>query len=181
MKQFEDVRKKLKLSRDHRLVLHDVPMILTPRWVLVNIQKEMEKIGGRRKAAEAYYRVGFDSGYTFSRLLRKSEKLSGEDLVRSCLASISLRGWCKFTVTRFDPEKGTAVFRISHSAISEGYCRTVRAVCHIWAGALTGVVQEAVDHLEVNLKVRGREAACKSKGDGCCEFRISPRHRVLDT
>jgi predicted hydrocarbon binding protein len=174
MKRFEDVRSRLKLTRDHRLVLHDVPMILTPRWVLVNIQKELEKIGGLSKAKEAYYRIGFDSGYTFSQLLRKTEKVSGEDLVRSCLTSISLRGWGNFRIIKLDPKRGAGIFRISRSAISEGYGRIGRTVCHIWAGAMTGVVQEIIDHEGLNHKVKGREVACRSRGDEYCEFRISP-------
>jgi predicted hydrocarbon binding protein len=174
MKRFEEMRKALTLSRDHRLVLHQVPMILTPRWVLVNIQKEMERMGGRKKAKEAYYQIGFDSGYNFSRLMRKTKKLSGEDLAWACLSSISLRGWGKFRMMKLDTKKGVGVFRISRSAMSEGYGRTGQTVCHIWAGAMAGVVQEIIDYQDLDFKVKGREVACRSRGNRNCQFRISP-------
>jgi predicted hydrocarbon binding protein len=174
VKQFEQMKKTLNLTHDNRLFMGTVPMILTPRWVLVNIQKELEKIGGLSAAKKSYYRVGFDSGYHFSEILRKTGKLSGEALVRFCLNSISLRGWGKFNLIRLDPKKGIGVFRIRRSAMSEGFGRIGRTVCHIWAGALAGVVQETIDDQDLPLKVKGKEITCKSRGDRYCEFRVSP-------
>ena len=42
MKRFNEIKGRLKLDRDHRLLFGVVPMILTPRWFFVNIQKELE-------------------------------------------------------------------------------------------------------------------------------------------
>ena len=43
MESFDDLKGRLKFDKNHRLVFGVVPMILTPRWFFVNIQKELER------------------------------------------------------------------------------------------------------------------------------------------
>jgi predicted hydrocarbon binding protein len=174
MKRFDEIKEKLKLGRGHRLLLGVVPMVLTPRWFFVNVQKELEKAGGLKLAKEVYYRAGFESAYKYCRTQRRVERLTGIETVRRYLSSMSIRGWGKFVITALDEQRGKGTFRLYRSGFSEEYGSVKRTVCHWVPGAMAGAVQEVVDAKGLSLQVKGRELKCRSKGDPYCEFAVSP-------
>lgn len=174
MRTFDSLKGRLKLDKHYRLLLGIVPMILTPRWFFVNVQKELEKAGGLKLAKEVYYRAGFESAYKFCQTLRKAERIAGNRTVRAYLDSMSLRGWGKFKILLLDEEKGKGIFRLYQSAFGEEYGSVGRMVCHCWPGAMAGAVQEIIDTHGLDLQVKGRESKCKAKGDSYCEFIVAP-------
>ena len=174
MDAFKTLKGKIKLDRNSRILLNGIPMILTPRWFFVNVQKELEKAGGLKLAREVYYRAGYVSAYKYCETQRKAEGYSGTETIRKYLSSMSVRGWGKFTIVRLDEEKGRGVFRLYHSGLSEEYGSVKRMVCHWVPGAMAGAVQEAMDARSLSFQVKGREVKCKSKGNESCEFIVSP-------
>lgn len=174
MRPFDDLKRKLSFDKNHRILLGIIPMIITPRWFFVNVQKELEKAGGLRLAKEIYYRAGFESAYKFCQALRKTERISGRDIVQRVLDGISVRGFGKFKIVKLDEEKGVGVFRLYQSGFSEEYGTIGRTVCHTWPGGMAGVVQEMVDARGFNFQIKGREVKCKARGDGYCEFVVAP-------
>jgi predicted hydrocarbon binding protein len=174
MDAFKKLKGKLKVDHRHRVLFGAIPMIITPRWFFVNVQKELEKAGGIKLAKEVYYRAGFESAYKYCRTQRKAEKITGIATVQNYLGSMSIRGWGKFRIVQLDERKGRGVFRLYRSAFGEEYGPTGRAVCHCWPGAMAGAVQELVDARGLSLEVKGKELKCKAKGDEYCEFVVAP-------
>jgi predicted hydrocarbon binding protein len=174
MEAFESLKKRLNFDRRHRILLGVVPMILTPRWFFVNVQKELEKACGRKVAKEVYYRAGFESAYKFCKTLRQSEGLDGSDTVGVYLDSMSLRGWGKFRIVRLDVGGGIGLFRLERSAFADEYGSVGQTVCHCWPGAMAGALQEVIDAYSLDRVVRGREVRCRGKGEPFCEFLVQP-------
>ena len=174
MEAFKDLKGKLKLNKKRQILLGVVPMILTPRWFFVNVQKELEKAGGLKLAKDVYYRAGFVSAYQYCQTQRKVERFTGIETIRRYLSSMSVRGWGRFTIVQLDEEKGRGIFRLYHSGLSEEYGSVQRMVCHWVPGAMAGAVQEAMDARSLSFQVKGREVKCKSKGNESCEFVVSP-------
>ena len=177
MDDFESLKRKLKLDSKHRVLFGPVPMILTPRWFFVNVQKGLEKAGGLKLAKEVYYRAGFESAYKYCQTQRKLDRLTGIETVRRYLSSMSIRGWGRFKIVKLDEKTGNGNVRLYQSGFSEEYGSVKRTVCHWVPGAMAGAVQEAVDAEGFSPKVRGRELKCKSKGNEYCEFVVSPIRR----
>ena len=67
---FSQLKDKLEVDESERLLLVSdvmrVPMILTTRDHIAQIQKTCEKVLGKEKMIEAMYQSGFDSGYDFA-------------------------------------------------------------------------------------------------------------------
>ena len=174
MDPFKKLKGKLELDNQHRILLGAIPMILTPRWFFVNVQKELEKAGGLKLAKEVYYRAGFESAYKYCRTQRKAEKIAGIETIQMYLSSMSIRGWGKFKTVQLDEMRGKGIFRLYQSAFSDEYGPKGRAVCHCWPGAMAGAVQEIIDAKRFPLEVKGKELKCKAKGDEYCEFIVTP-------
>jgi predicted hydrocarbon binding protein len=174
MKGFDEIKEGLKIGRDRRVLLGVVPMILTPRWFFVNVQKELEKAAGVKLAREVYYRAGFESAYRYCQTQRKVGWLAGIETVQGYLSSMSIRGWGRFEIVELDEQRGKGTFRLYRSGFSEEYGSVKRTVCHWVPGAMAGAVQEVVDAQGIPLRVTGRELKCRSKGDAFCQFVVSP-------
>ncbi len=174
MDAFKGLKRKLKLDSKHRLLYGVVPMILTPRWFFVNVQKELEMAGGLKLAKEVYYRAGFESAYKYCQTQRKVQNLTDIRTIQEYLNSMSVRGWGSFEIVQLDEEMGRGIFRLYESAFGEEYGLKGRAVCHWMPGAMAGTVQEVMDSQDLSLQVRGKETKCKAKGDEYCEFVVSP-------
>jgi predicted hydrocarbon binding protein len=173
MEAFRNLKGKLRLDRQNRILMGSVPMILTPRWFFVNVQKELEKIGGLKLAREVYYRAGFESAYRYCRTQRRVEGMTGTETIQRYLASMSIRGWGRFKIVQLDEKKGRGIFRLYRSGFCEEYGLVKRAVCHWVPGALAGALQEIVDTEGLPYQVKGREVKCRSKGDEFCEFVVA--------
>ena len=123
MRSFDDLKSKIKFDKNYRILLGIVPMILTPRWFFVNIQKELEKAGGLKLAKEVYYRAGFESAYKYCQTLRKAEEIEGSHTVQAYLDSMSLRGWGKFKIVLLDEERGKGFFDFTNQLLAKSMVR----------------------------------------------------------
>ena len=63
----DEILKMLKLNGEGRLLLKNVPMILTTREFIALIQKCAEEILGLSGAATLMFRAGFQAAYNFAK------------------------------------------------------------------------------------------------------------------
>ena len=64
------------------------------------------------------------------------------------------------------------------SSFGEEYGRVGRTVCYCWPGAMAGAVQEVIDVKGLAIRVKGKEAKCKSREEGYCEFVVAPNKKL---
>jgi len=173
-KDINQIKDRLTMDEAHRLILSNLPMILTPRMFFVSIQKKVEELSGTDVARLVFYQAAFESAYKYLENSKEVYAITGKDLLQQYLDSLSARGWGEFEILELAEERGKGRVRLKHSAISEEYGRTGRSVCHVWAGALAGSVKLLAEEGGNNTEVRGVETHCLSKGDSYCEFTMEP-------
>jgi hypothetical protein len=173
MNEFESMKARLRLSADDRLLLDEVPMILTPRWFFVGIMKRVMSVAGPEAARRVYYDAGFDGAYSWGR--KQIEKgLTGRAIMEQYLGSMTIRGWGRFEIVQFDEERGTGQFRFFHSAVALEWEKAEFETC-LWApGAIAGAIQVILDHRGIDLKARAIEKKCLAQGQPFCEFWAEP-------
>jgi len=173
LESFNRIKDRLTLTEDNRLMLSEVPMILTPRWFFVGIMKRVAEKAGSDIASEIYYEAAFDGAYKWAKVQMESG-LKGRAVVEQYLGSMTHRGWGRFEINRFDEENGTGRFRYFHSAVALEYGNTGNAVCLWVPGALAGGFQAVLDQSDRDVMVKGREDSCLSQGLPYCEFAVDP-------
>jgi predicted hydrocarbon binding protein len=173
MSVFEDLKDKLGLNADHRLMLEGVPMILTPRWFFVGIMGRVMEEAGPEMGARIYYKSGYDGAYKWCKN-QIQKGLSGRAVMEQYLNSMSHRGWGRFEIRDFDEAEGKGNFRLYSSAVALELGQTGKETCLWVAGALAGGFEAVLEQSRAALKVRGREIRCLSKGDPYCEFVLEP-------
>ncbi len=173
-KNINQIKAGLTMDENHRLVLANLPMILTPRMFFVNIQKKVEEVSGTDAAWRVFYEAAFDSAYRYMGNSKEVYTIAGKDLLQQYLDSLSARGWGEFEILQLVEDRGEGRVRLNHSAISEEYGRTGRSVCHVWAGALAGSIKFLAEESDNGMEVMGIETRCLSRGDPYCEFVVGP-------
>ena len=173
-KDINQIKDGLTMDEAHRLILADLPMILTPRMFFVSIQKKVEEVSGTDAAQFIFYQAAFESAYKYLENSKEVYAITGRDLLQQYLDSLSARGWGEFEILELVEERGEGRVRLNHSAISEEYGETGQSVCHVWAGALAGSIKLLAEECENDTEVRGVETHCLSKGDSYCEFIVEP-------
>ena len=173
---FKKLRDKLEVDEAGRLLLVSdvmrVPMILTTRDHIVQIQKACERILGSEKAGEVMYQSGFESGHDFATALAAMSKLKGEEILEEYLRIASVRGWGRFETVKADVSTGLFMVRV-HTSIVEEFPPGKGKVCHIWRGSLAGVVQAILESLGKTGEIKSEEMKCMADGDPYCEIQIT--------
>jgi len=161
---------KLSLDEQGRLVLGNVPMIITTREFVALVQKIAEEILGNMGAATLMYRVGFQAAYSFAEAQAKLFGLRGFEVLEKYLSIASVRGWWSgYEIVELSEEPLKAVVRL-YNTIAEEWKGAGRTVCHLWRGGLAGIVKFVADAMGKKVNVRGVEKACIAKGDPYCEI-----------
>lgn len=177
-KGFDEIKTRLRMDEAHRLILAELPMILTPRMFFVNIQKKVEEMSGGDRCRLVYYEAAYESAHRYMENSKAVYKIVGRDLLQQYLDSLSARGWGKFEINQLAEQQGRGRIRLSHSAIAQEFGKVGQSVCHAWAGAMAGAVQFLADEHNKGIEVEGTEPLCISKGDPYCEFVVEPRSRI---
>jgi len=170
---FKELKDKLVLSPDNRLLLDGVAMILTPRWFFVGIMKRVVEEAGPEVAARVFYQAGWEGAYNWAKV-QIERGLDGRAVVEQYLGSMTYRGWGRFEIVSFEEAEGRGRFRFYNSAVALEYGRTGGQVCLWVPGAMAGAFQAVLDQAGRGLKVRGREVQCLSQGRPHCEFVVEP-------
>ena len=169
------MKDKLEVDDAGRLLLVSdvmrVPMILTTRDHITQIQKTHDRILGKEKMEEVMYQSGFESGYDFSTAIANMSALKGEEILNEYLRIASVRGWGRFNIIKTDIDVGEFIIQI-HSSIAEEFQPGEGKVCHIWRGIFAGVVQKVVESLEKTGTLKSEEIKCMANGDPYCEIQV---------
>lgn len=173
MEEFQSLKSRLQLTADHRLMLDEVPMILTPRWFFVGIMKRIRSECGPDIASKVYYEAGYEGAFLWGR--KQLEKgLSGRSIMEQYLGSMTTRGWGRFEIVTFNETDGRGQFRFFDSAVAHEWGPANFETC-LWApGALAGAFQVILDHRGAGISVIGVEKKCLSTGQEFCEFWVEP-------
>ncbi len=172
---FQSLKDKLEVDEAGRLLLVSdvmrVPMILTTRDHLTQIQKSGESMLGKERMAEVMYQSSYSGGYDFATAIASMSDLSGEQILDEYLRIASVRGWGRFNKIGADVERGEFIIQIE-SSIAEEFMPGEGKVCHIWRGLFAGVVQAVLESLEKTGTLRSEETMCLTDGDSLCEIRV---------
>ena len=172
---FKQLKDKLEVDEAGRLLLISdvmrVPMILTTRDHIIQIQKTCEKIFVREKMVVIMYESGLESGYDFSTAIASMSELKGVQILDEYLRIASVRGWGRFQLVKADVEGGEFVIQIQ-SSIAEEFQPGEGKVCHIWRGIFAGVVKSVLESLEKTGTLKSEEIKCLADGDSFCEIQV---------
>lgn len=178
---FQSMKDNLEVDEAGRLLLVSdvmrVPMILTTRDHLMQIQRSGERMLGKERMAEVMYQGGFSGGYDFATAIASMSNLEGEAVLDEYLRVASVRGWGRFKKMKADVEEGEFVIQIE-SSIAEGFPPGEGKVCHTWRGIFAGVVQAVLESLGKTDALRSEETMCMADGAPLCEIRV---HVEYDT
>jgi predicted hydrocarbon binding protein len=178
METFEELRGRLSLTRENRLILDTVHMLLMPRWFFVAIKKQVEALAGPDIARKVYYEAGYEGATLWAQRQMKEAGLTGRAVMEQYLRSGSLRGWGHLEIVNFEIDKGTGFFRLHNSAVAEETGSGRGMVCDHLPGSLAGAFQAILDHERRGIRVVGRETKCMSNGDLWCEFVVEPEGKA---
>ncbi len=166
----EELLSKLKLDDKGRLVLGDVRMVLTSRDFVVNLQKTAEEVIGPMGTAALFYRAGFTAAYKLAEAQARLFNLEGFAVLEKYLELASVRGWWgKSEIIERSEEPLRVVVRF-YNTIAEEWGNVGRSVCHLWRGALAGILKYIADSMGKEVEIRVQETACMAKGDPYCEI-----------
>ena len=162
-----DVRKGHVELMGHRIMLFRFEF-------LVAVQKQLEEMIGD-SAKSVMYLAGERAAKEV--LPAMSDRIRGIPPGRESL--VILRGmsdvWAmigvgRATMTEFGPEEGRYAFRIEHGAFPAAYGRSLKPICHMWAGWAAGVAKALFAR-----DVECEEISCVAAGADACNFEIRPR------
>lgn len=180
---FRKLKDKLEVDEAGRLLLVSdvmrVPMILTTRDHITQIQKTCERVLGKEKMVEVMYQSGFEGGYDFSTAIGSMSELNGVQILDEYLRIASVRGWGRFKTVKADVDAGEFIIQIQ-SSIAEEFQPSAGKVCHIWRGVFAGVVQTVLESLEKTGTLESEETMCIADGDPYCEIQVKVDYRGPD-
>lgn len=154
---------------DGRMAFIDSPNIIVPASIFMALHNSMTKIVGEAAAGGVIsYRAYMDLGIENAVYLQKKGFDNPETLVPLAVSLFSQMGWFKIEKIDCNPETKETTIRLSQCIESEMFGTSGKPVCNCTCGLLTGIVAGAF-----GVKTRGKETACRSKGDSFCEFMVS--------
>ena len=142
--------------------LEAIRHVLVRPEMISELQKGVEDRLGS-KAADFLYAAGsFWSNLECKRLGRNWE--AKELFSRFCQHASEL-GWGVWKLESIQPTERGLVIRVERSFLAEAYGQSDQPVCHLVAGAISGLV-ESVFHLPATCT----ELSCKAQGASDCRF-----------
>ena len=173
MEKFSELKRRLEMTNDHRLMLESVPMVLMPRWFFGAIMRCLEETAGKETAQKVYYDAAFEGAYKWGQA-QVEKGLKGREIMEQYLGSLSIRGWGGFEIIEMDIDQGRGIFRLHNSATAQELGQGTADVCYQMPGAMVGAFQLILDKAGIDLKVEGREVKCLAQGDSYCEYVVAP-------
>ena len=148
--------------------LIDDPVVMMPRFVFTSMMNSLKKTMGEMPAGGVNYRAYMDMGRESVEHYRKMGITNPNTLADMAFAFYSQMGWFRIIATVWDEAAKTKTMTLEHTAESEAFGNTEKAVCYCTAGLLAGIVEGAF-----GIRVQAREIKCRSKGDESCVFTIT--------
>lgn len=171
---YQNLKSRLNLTQEQRLMLDSVPMVLLPRWFFVAIKRQVEELCDPETARQVYYRAGWEGATKWVQVQMEQAGLSGRAVLEQYMNSASLRGWGRLKITEYDEAAARVVVTLFNSAVAEESGQTGRAVCDHLPGSIAGAFHAILEKTGRPKKLAGREISCLANGDDRCEFRVGP-------
>lgn len=164
---------QLELTDDDRLQLGPVAMVLMPRWFFVGIMRRVIDRTGLETASAIYYDAGWEGAYNWNKA-QMDLGLEGRAVMEQYLGSMTTRGWGRFEIKAWEPDKGRGEFLWHNSAPALEMNFTGQPICLWGPGAMAGGMQAIIDAAGLEMKVVGREVDCLSAGADRCRIVVEP-------
>ncbi len=153
-----------------KIKLIDDPVVMMPRFIFTSMTSSLIKTMGEMPAGGVNYRAYMDMGKENVEHYKKMGITDPNTLADMAFTFYSQMGWFRIISMAWNEAEKTKTITLAHTVESESFGNAGKKVCYCTAGLLTGIVEGAF-----GIKVRGREIACRSKGDPNCVFEIKNR------
>lgn len=153
----------------------DIPMVLVPRHLLVNIQKTAEERLGYEASADLFREPGARSAREWCAREAKTHGLSGTEIFYHYMKRLSQRGWAQFSVETLDMAEMYARVRVEHSVfVAEYGPETGHRVCYIFQGWMEGALDYVATTQGKSCGLRCQEIQCAAGGLDHCLLETKP-------
>ena len=170
---FAELKAKLDLTEEQRLMLDTVPMVLMPRWFFVAIKKQTENLCDRETARRIYYQAGWEGAEKWAQVQMEAG-LTGRAVMEQYMNSAAIRGWGRTEITEYDENAGRVVVKLNHSSVAEETGSSDLPVCDHLPGSVAGAMTAILEHKGIHKQLIGKETKCLSQGKGECVFEVGP-------
>ena len=152
-----------------------VPMILVPRHFVVNNQRAVEKLLGRKATSDLFRDPGARSAREWCAREAETHSLRGAAIFKHYMKRLSQRGWAQFSVEHLDAAAGYARVRVGHSVfVAERGSQVKRKVCYMFEGWLEGALEYIMTTEGNPLQLKCQELQCAAEGSDHCLFEVRP-------
>lgn len=159
---FKAFLKKLEMPKDGQMISEGRRTAVKDLISIVQMLKYSAENMSQATVGVVLTRIG---GLIASKEI-ENFKTSGEELVKSCLRSLSIKGWGVFTAA---PNKNGGEVTLTNSAIAQEYAIKALKVDYIAVGMITAIYEKAFNH-----RYLVREVECIANGDKECKFAVKP-------
>jgi predicted hydrocarbon binding protein len=159
---FKDFLKKLEMPKDGQMISEGRRVAIKDLLSVVQMLRYSAENMSQATVGVVLTRIG---GLIASKEI-EDLKTNGEDLVKSCLRGLSIKGWGLFNAT---PDRNGGDVTLKNSAIAQEYDVKGSKVDYIAVGMITTIYEKAFNH-----RYLVREVECTANGDKVCKFKVKP-------
>jgi predicted hydrocarbon binding protein len=159
---FKDFLKKLEMPKDGQMISEGRRVAIKDLLSVVQMLTYSAENMGQATVGVVLTRVG---GLIASKEI-EDLKTNGEDLVKSCFRSLSIKGWGVFNAT---PNRNGGEVTLKNSAIAQEYAIKALKIDYIAVGMITAIYEKAFNH-----RYLVREVECIANGNEVCKFVVKP-------
>jgi len=166
-----DIVKKLLFSRqinfeEGKIKLLDQPVAISPILIYVKILQALRKKYGKN-ADKIFYDASKETGKIYMSVLKEKYRMSKNEMSKWAANSITLSGWGKVKVIKYDFSKAVSHIIVEDSTFAKTYGGSKTSTDVILQGFFAGGASSIFEK-----NVECKEIKCISKGDPICEFII---------
>lgn len=152
-----------------KITIFGARVFLVRPELFINLQKQLEQTMGQSAKGIVYRageRTGADTAKVYTARGRFPDARADVEAALRGVAEIwAALGLGRFVLTRFSRAPLAADVRLENSSLAEAYGPSRRPVCHLFAGALAGMLEAFFAE-----DVIAEEVRCAARGDPACEF-----------
>lgn len=166
-----EILKKLLFSRqisfdEGKIKLLDQPVVITPVIIYSKMLQIMRKKYGK-EGDKIFYNASKETGIKYMTILKEKYRMSKNEMSKWAANSITLSGWGKVKVMKYDFSKCVSHIIVEDSVFANSYGKSKISTDVILQGFFAGGATSIFGK-----NVECKEIKCVSKGDPFCEFII---------
>jgi predicted hydrocarbon binding protein len=151
-----------------------LPMLYVPRHFLMGLLRTTYEALGASLAEQRLYAAGYDAAFRWCGMEAAHLGLAGMDVFHFYMKRLSQRGWGLFDGAGINPETGTGVVTLRHSAfVADAGVGAGGKRCGFCAGWAPGALMW-VGHTQGRAwNLTGYESRCAAEGHSACELVVT--------